>query len=233
MQRNPQALAEHYIAQIAASTGLTITVESVNVALLPPALLGCKQCQRNGQGAEFYRCLRHPAPRFFGPVTRRAAAPKYHAAAPAVSGAGSHCLGGSPVASRRPSGRTCVKAAPATSQPQTNPSQAKPAPAEAPALAASENFAPAPAADKMSLQAWIAQLASGTDTQTSLLPGRFRLAISQGEVSLTGADKASLTVTGLQCDAEAAEAIPAYRATRFAPPPYCRLRASQPHALII
>ena len=27
LQRNPQALAEHYIAQIAASTGLTITVE--------------------------------------------------------------------------------------------------------------------------------------------------------------------------------------------------------------
>ena len=35
LQRNPEALAQHYIEQIAASTGLNITVESVNVARLP------------------------------------------------------------------------------------------------------------------------------------------------------------------------------------------------------
>ena len=55
------------------------------------------------------------------------------------------------------------------------------------------------------MQAWIAQLASGTGTQPPLLPGRFRLAVSQGEVRLTGTDQTSLTATGLQCDIEAAE----------------------------
>ncbi|MDD4702269.1 MAG: hypothetical protein PHI96_08620, partial [Desulfovibrio sp.] len=39
LQRNPEALAGHFIEELSARTGLTITVEAVNVALLPvPAL---------------------------------------------------------------------------------------------------------------------------------------------------------------------------------------------------
>ena len=53
LQRNPQALAEHYIEQIAASTGLTITVESVNVALLPLPSLAVSNASVTGKGLSF------------------------------------------------------------------------------------------------------------------------------------------------------------------------------------
>ena len=39
-----------------------------------------------------------------------------------------------------------------------------------------------------------------------ILPGRFRLAVSQGEVDITGADKTQLAASGLQCDVETASA---------------------------
>ena len=39
LQRNPDALAEHFIEKLRASTGLSISVDAVSVALLPvPAL---------------------------------------------------------------------------------------------------------------------------------------------------------------------------------------------------
>ena len=53
LQRNPQALAEHYIEQLAASTGLSIKVESVNVALLPLPSLAVSNASVEGKGLSF------------------------------------------------------------------------------------------------------------------------------------------------------------------------------------
>ena len=40
LQRNPEALTGHFIKELNARTGLNITVEAVNVALLPVPSLG-------------------------------------------------------------------------------------------------------------------------------------------------------------------------------------------------
>ena len=53
LQRNPEALAQHYIEQIAASTGLNITVESVNVALLPLPSLAVSNASVEGKNFSF------------------------------------------------------------------------------------------------------------------------------------------------------------------------------------
>ena len=53
LQRNPEALAQHYIEQIAASTGLNITVESVNVALLPLPSLAVSNASVEGKSFSF------------------------------------------------------------------------------------------------------------------------------------------------------------------------------------
>ena len=53
LQRNPEALAQHYIEQIAASTGLNITVESVNVALLPLPSLAVSNASVEGKNFNF------------------------------------------------------------------------------------------------------------------------------------------------------------------------------------
>ena len=260
LQRNPQALAEHYIEQIAASTGLTITVESVNVALLPLPSLAVSNATVTGKGLSFtvaYATLRPDflallrgellprnitllRPQFQGQVPvalanslliPAAPAPKAppggtntSTGADAVSGketgasARQTATAGNPAqvaaptsakASAKSPAKTSGKATPAPpSLPLQSQTQPSPAAAETPPLAASENQpSPVPRSSEgeTSLQAWIAQLASGSGTQTSLLPGRFRLAISQGEVNLTGSDQTSLTATGLQCDIETEE----------------------------
>lgn len=249
LQRNPQALAEHYIEQIAASTGLTITVESVNVALLPLPSLAVSNASVTGKGLSFtvaYATLRPDflallrgellprnitllRPRLQGQVPVALASSMLipddsPAEAAPGAGTGSTAENSAAVPAQTPdktTGKTTAKGTPKAQakpsatpgQPRSNAAQDSPqAPAEVPA-APTPTSAPdtdaAPAASsaegETSLHAWIAQLASGTGAQTSLLPGRFRLAISQGEVNLTGADQTRLTAAGLQCDIEAAE----------------------------
>ena len=181
LQRNPQALAEHYIDQIAASTGLAITVESVNVALLPLPSLAVSNASVQGNGLNFTVAYATLRPDFLA-LLRGELLPRN-------------------ITLLRPQfqGRVPIALANALLLPAET---AADAPAATPAAAAPA--APA-AAGESSLQSWIAQLASGTGAQASLLPGRFRLAVSQGEVILTGTDQARLTATGLQCDIEAAE----------------------------
>ena len=136
LQRNPQALAEHYIAQIAASTGLTITVESVNVALLPLPSLAVSNASVTGKGLSFtvaYATLRPDflallrgellprnitllRPQFQGQVPSALAAPRVIPADPATEPAADAAAG------------PTVKAAPAApSQPLPNKTQTKPA----------------------------------------------------------------------------------------------------------
>lgn len=243
LQRNPQALAEHYIEQIAASTGLTITVESVNVALLPLPSLAVSNASVQGNGLSFtvaYATLRPDflallrgellprnitllRPQFQGQVPVALAnsllipddptaetAPGTGAATPAETSV--------PVPTQTPdktTGKTSPKGTPkvqakapaAAGQPLPTTAQNSAQPTTEGATSTTDAAAAptATAAGESSLKAWIAQLVSGTGAQTSLLPGRFRLAVSQGEITLTGSDQTRLTATGLQCDIEAAE----------------------------
>ena len=181
LQRNPQALTEHYIEQIAASTGLTITVESVNVALLPLPSLAVSNASITGKGLSFTVAYATLRPDFLA-LLRGELLPRN-------------------ITLLRPQFQGQVPVALANSFLFPQDTLADAAPAQDSAAPSADS-----ASGETSLQTWIAQLASGTDAQTTLLPGRFRLAISQGEVNLTGTDQASLTATGLQCDIESAEA---------------------------
>ena len=181
LQRNPQALTEHYIEQIAASTGLTITVESVNVALLPLPSLAVSNASVTGKGLSFTVAYATLRPDFLA-LLRGELLPRN-------------------ITLLRPQFQGQVPVALANSFLFPQDTLAEAAPAQDSAAPSADS-----ASGEASLQTWIAQLASGTGAQTTLLPGRFRLAISQGEVNLMGTDHASLTATGLQCDIESAEA---------------------------
>ena len=153
LQRNPEALAQHYIEQIAASTGLNITVESVNVALLPLPSLAVSNASVEGKNFNFTVAYATLRPDFLA-LLRGELLPRN-------------------ITLLRPQfqGRVPIALANALLLPAET---AADAPAATPAAAAPA--APA-AAGESSLQSWIAQLASGTGAQASLLPGRFRLAI--------------------------------------------------------
>lgn len=222
LQRNPQALAEHYIEKIAASTGLTITVESVNVALLPLPSLAVSNASVQGKGIDFTVAYATLRPDFLA-LLRGELLPRN------ITLLRPHIQGQVPVALANAlliPANTPVAAAPAaTTAASASAGESAKASAKTPANVATGNAtdssagnssdnssgdspgaAPANAPADFSLQAWIAQLASGTGSQaSSLLPGRFRLAVSQGELALTGSDQTRLTASGLQCDIEAAE----------------------------
>lgn len=53
LQRNPQALTGHFIKELSARTGLNITVEAVNVALLPVPALAVSAMTITGEGWQF------------------------------------------------------------------------------------------------------------------------------------------------------------------------------------
>ncbi len=53
LQRNPEALAGHFIEELSARTGLTITVDSVNVALLPVPALAVSNVTVTGENWNF------------------------------------------------------------------------------------------------------------------------------------------------------------------------------------
>lgn len=271
LQRNPQALAEHYIEQIAASTGLNISVESVNVALLPLPSLAVSNASVTGQGFSFtaaYATLRPDflallrgellprnitllRPRLTGelpvPLTLphvfpdKAADPQDDApqpctaqAAPANSAVAAQNAAAKPVVSKKTSASTKPeRSTPAPSQAGSASNTAADA-ATGPATGLAANTpippsaapAPEPSPEQLqislqaSLQAWLTRFASGP--AGGLLPGRFRLAISQGEVDVTGADNAQLTVNGLQCDVETASV------TRLQGTVYCAAAVLQP-----
>ena len=213
LQRNPQALAEHYIEQIAASTGLAITVESVNVALLPLPSLAVSNASVQGKGLSFTVAYATLRPDFLAllrgellPRNITLLRPQFQGQVPVALA--SSLLQPDPAETAKDPVSGQANAPAATSAAQPSAPASTPASAPASAAAASANQ-PAPAAnaaaDESSLQSWIAQLATGTGAQASLLPGRFRLAVSQGEVNLIGTDQTRLTATGLQCDIEAAE----------------------------
>jgi len=220
LQRNPQALAEHYIEQLAASTGLSIKVESVNVALLPLPSLAVSNASVEGKGLSFtvaYATLRPDflallrgellprnitllRPRLRGelPValTLPFLFPSDTADAPTTAPQNSP-------ATAAPATATLATTTPGAAAPVANAAAADAAPA------ATEGTAAAPDAQdpkQLSLQAWITQLASGDGDTPSVIPGRFRLAVSQGELDITGTDKTRLTATGLLCDIETASA---------------------------
>ncbi len=262
LQRNPQALAEHYIEQIAASTGLNITVESVNVALLPLPSLAVSNASVEGKGFSFtvaYATLRPDflallrgellprnitllRPRLTGELPVALTLPYIFPdnidavqpgeaqpgvsqadsteAAPAAKSADSKPTASKPGVNNKASAPATLTANAATSTSNT------PAPAQSPEQAAGQTKGQEQASAQVqtsmqaSLQAWLAQLAGGADD--GLLPGRFRLAISQGEADINGADKAHLTVSGLQCDIETASG------TRLQGNAFCTTAVLQP-----
>lgn len=216
LQRNPQALAEHYIEQIAESTGLRITAESVNVALLPLPSLAVSNASVEGKGFSFtvaYATLRPDflallrgellprnitllRPRLKGELPVALALPylfpeQDNTAQPAAAEASQEA----------PAKTAAAPKAPA----QTVPAQTVPAPAAPTPPSARPD---AQSSQQPAIQAWLTRLAGGANAGpgplSGLLPGRFRLAVSQGEVDITGADKARLTASGLQCDVETA-----------------------------
>lgn len=233
LQRNPEALAQHYIEQIAASTGLDITVESVNVALLPLPSLAVSNASVEGKNFNFtvaYATLRPDflallrgellprnitllRPRLKGELPVALSLPYLfpddaEAAQPteaqAVQEKSATPQKASPKSASQPAASPAAKASNPPTQDATIPAVTD---AAAPLQSAAAQEQP-PAQD--SVQSWLARLAGDTTGGTALLPGilpgRFRLAVSQGEVDITGADKTQLTASGLQCDVETASA---------------------------
>lgn len=168
LQRNPQALADHYIEQLAASTGLTIHVESVNVVLLPLPSLAVSNADVVGKGWKFTAAYATLRPDFLALLRGELRPRNITLLRPRLTGA-------LPVA-----------------LPRTFPTNENP------------DAAPAPSRPNRRMPALLDDLlASFSSADNALIPGRFRLAVSQGELNVTGTDAARLVIDDLQCDIEA------------------------------
>jgi len=173
LQRNPQALADHYIEQLAARTGLTIRVESVNVALLPLPSLAVSNASVDGQGWKFTAAYATLRPDFLA-LLRGELRPRN------ITLLRPHLTGSLPVALPQ-----SLAAAGADT-------------AAAPAIAP-----PAPTSPPKNNTILDQLLAAVSDGDGALIPGRFRLAVAQGELNVAGTDGARLLASGLECDVEA------------------------------
>lgn len=269
LQRNPEALAEHYIEQIAASTGLNITVESVNVALLPLPSLAVSNASVEGENFSFtvaYATLRPDflallrgellprnitllRPRLKGelpvalslpylfPDEAEAAQPSaaQTSSAQADTAQADTAQSGTPQAMPAkgaspkkvsPKSAAPQPAASATSEASPPPVQNGPATALTDAAVPSQSAAAQESPAQDSVQSWLTRLAGdsagGTGLLPGILPGRFRLAVSQGEMDIMGTDKTRLTANSLQCDIETASG------TRMEGNLFCAIAVLQP-----
>lgn len=146
LQRNPQALAGHFIKELSARTGLHITVDAVNVALFPVPALAVSTLAVTGENWQFTTAYATLRPDFAALVQGRLEPRNISLLRPRLSGA---------------------------------------------------------VAVSLSPDMDIKALLGSGGAQDSLLPGRCRLTVQQGDVRVQGAENSSLTIEGMQCDLEA------------------------------
>ena len=203
LQRNPEALAQHYIEQIAASTGLNITVESVNVALLPLPSLAVSNASVEGKHFNFTVAYATLRPDFLALLRGELLPRNITLLRPRLKGELPVALSlpfllpdnaetAQPVAAQAApvnSGtlqKTSPKSAPQpaaspTAKGNTPPAQDATIPALTDAAVPSQSVAAQESPAQNSIQSWLCRLAGGSTGSAArlpgLLPGRFRLAV--------------------------------------------------------